>query len=239
VLYLSQNEQPSIGRQTQANRMRESEVAHTASPIQTLIVVSIVLGVTCTALLVASPRITAVNPYLARDLPWWVLTALIVLYVAFIERQSLRTIGFKRPTAKTGISLLVAYVLTTALFAALAFLVFPALHLQLPAHLDDILASPWWARALLVIRAGVTEEVIFRGFAMERLRSVTGGATVAFLISTLAFTFAHYPTWGWSTELIFAALGGAVFAAVYLWRRDLPLNILLHSSLDATSYLTR
>jgi len=141
--------------------MRDSYGAAAISPAQTVVVVALVLAATCTSLLTASPRIAMVNAYLARDLPWWVLTAVVVSYVVFVERQPLRSIGFKRPTPATGVWLLVAYAFTVALFAAAAFLVFPALHLQLPSHLEEILVSPWWARALLAIRAGVTEEVIF------------------------------------------------------------------------------
>ena len=51
---------------------------------------------------------------------------------------------------------------------------------------------PLWATALVVLRAGIAEEVCFRGYAIERIEALTGGRAVAGLVPLIAFASFHY-----------------------------------------------
>nr|WP_255500647.1 CPBP family intramembrane glutamic endopeptidase [Caulobacter sp. 17J80-11] len=95
---------------------------------------------------------------------------------------------------------------------------------------------PFWARAVTVLVAAVCEEVLFRGYAVTRVRGLTGSPVLAFLIPAAAFTALHLPGWG-PAHLLFVAPGAALLTLWFQWRRDLWGNILAHFLVDAIPFL--
>jgi CheY-like chemotaxis protein len=73
------------------------------------------------------------------------------------------------------------------------------------------------------------EEAIYRGYAIERLESLTDSRSKAWLIAALLFAVAHVPAWGWSFALAVDFPFGLLMAAAFAWRRDLLANALAHS----------
>jgi membrane protease YdiL (CAAX protease family) len=61
---------------------------------------------------------------------------------------------------------------------------------------------------------------------------------LAVIISVAVFAVAHLRGWG-PSHLLATAASGAIFALLYISRRDLPSNILAHFLTDATAFLTR
>jgi membrane protease YdiL (CAAX protease family) len=92
-------------------------------------------------------------------------------------------------------------------------------------------ALPLWYLILTIVLVAAGEEWLYRGYAIERLASVIGNIWPAAVISLVAFTAAHIPMWGVAPSLN-ALLGGAVFTALYLWRRDVTSLILAHVATD-------
>jgi membrane protease YdiL (CAAX protease family) len=82
---------------------------------------------------------------------------------------------------------------------------------------------------VLAVAAGAVEEILYRGYAIEKLAAMTGHRWVGAVIATIVFALVHIPTWGWAFALTADLLAGAVLAIAYLWRRDLVANILAHS----------
>jgi membrane protease YdiL (CAAX protease family) len=101
-----------------------------------------------------------------------------------------------------------------------------------------ILSQPYWFRVLLVLRAAVVEEILFRGYMIEKVRQLTGSAVLAVAVSVLTFTFAHYAGWG-AVQLLPVFGAGTVLALLYVWRRDLPSNMLAHFLTDGAGFLLR
>ena len=89
---------------------------------------------------------------------------------------------------------------------------------------------PLWLVILIVLRAGIAEELFYRGYAIERLQQLGLNRYCAGVIPLLIFGFAH-GTNGWANVILALALG-AVFTAVYLWRRDLVANMIGHFMID-------
>ncbi len=104
------------------------------------------------------------------------------------------------------------------------------------AGLARLAVIPVWARAIAVLVAGVVEELLYRGYAIERLTWLTGRRWLAGALATLLFSAAHVPLWGVpaSASLLIA---GTIGTAVYLWRRDLVLNLIAHVITDAAGLL--
>ena len=89
---------------------------------------------------------------------------------------------------------------------------------------------PLWLITLIVIRAGVVEELFYRGYAIERLQALGLNRYWAAAIPLLIFAIAHW-TGGWANIVIALALG-VVLSAFYLWRRDLVANMIGHFLVD-------
>jgi membrane protease YdiL (CAAX protease family) len=89
---------------------------------------------------------------------------------------------------------------------------------------------PLWLITLIVVRAGVVEELFYRGYAIERLQALGLNRFVAAGIPLLIFAIAHW-TGGWANIVIALALG-IVLSAFYLWRRDLIANMIGHFMVD-------
>ena len=174
---------------------------------------------------------------LGNEVLWWIAVAVVLLYVAFFERRSFATIGFRRPRAFDIVLAVIAGILMVAGIVALYQVVFPLLHLKMNvAQMTYLLRTPFWYRFILVTRAAVAEELLFRGYPIERLAELTGSLVLAAIISVAAFTYAHLASWGWA-QLIVAAYGGVVLTILFLWRRNLWANMLAHWIADGAGFL--
>jgi len=177
---------------------------------------------------------------LAYEAAWWLATLVLVLYVRMVERRPLASIGLTRPSL-SGLALgAAAGVVVTIVVGVLYLWILPALHLAdqaastTNAHL--LAMTPLWWRLVSSVRAAVSEEVMFRGYAMERLQELSGSRSIALLVSCSIFTLAHVGVWGWSHE-IFVAVGGLAFSLLYLWRRNLWINVTAHLVVDVAAVL--
>jgi len=79
-------------------------------------------------------------------------------------------------------------------------------------------------------RAGVLEELFYRGYAIERLEALGLNRFWAGIIPLLIFGVAHW-TGGWA-NIVIALVLGAVLTLFYLWRRDLVANMIGHFMVD-------
>jgi membrane protease YdiL (CAAX protease family) len=174
---------------------------------------------------------------LAREALWWALCGLVLYYVLRVERRPLASIGLRTPTWRTfliGIAASLVLIVASGLMFALLF---PALGLSVNTKvLHRLGANPLWLQVMLAARAGVVEEVLFRGYAIERIREFTGSAPIAAALSLASFTIAHLAGWGWA-QLLPVATAGLILTLLYLWRRDLLSNICAHALTDLAGFL--
>lgn len=160
-----------------------------------------------------------------------VLVAVVLLILRFGERVPLSAIGLARPTIR---SVLWGLGLGFGVFIALALIVLALSQLGL---FDNAKASavvldwPLPFRIAVAAAAGVIEEILYRGYAIERLTAIVGRRWVAAILALIAFSLAHVPFWGWSA-IATPLVGGAFFTLIYLWRRDLMACIVAHSTID-------
>lgn len=89
---------------------------------------------------------------------------------------------------------------------------------------------PLWLITLIVLRAGVVEELFYRGYVIERLQAVGLKPVWAAGIPLVIFALGHW-TGGAANILIALALGG-ILTGFYLWRRDLIANMVGHGLVD-------
>lgn len=91
---------------------------------------------------------------------------------------------------------------------------------------------------LAAITAGVTEEVLFRGFAITRLARVIGSVWLALPITCVSFIYIHGTPRSIEHLLIYAAAGLAFGVPFVLMKcRRLEVLILVHFLIDASMVL--
>jgi membrane protease YdiL (CAAX protease family) len=89
---------------------------------------------------------------------------------------------------------------------------------------------PTWLLSLIVLRAGVVEELCYRGYAIERLHALGLPRGLAAGVPLFIFGVGHW-TGGWANILIALVLGG-MLALFFIWRRDLVANMIGHWFVD-------
>lgn len=89
---------------------------------------------------------------------------------------------------------------------------------------------PLWMITLVVLRAGVVEELFYRGYAIERLQALGLNRFVAAGIPLIIFAAGHWT--GGAANILIALALGAILAGFYLWHRDLVANMIGHFAVD-------
>lgn len=98
--------------------------------------------------------------------------------------------------------------------------------------MSRLAATPPWFRWAVVLTAGITEEIMFRGYPIERLTELSGSLWLAALLPLAVFTLAHLG--GWSRgHLVGVLFGGGLLTGLYLWQRDLVACMIAHALIDS------
>ena len=165
-----------------------------------------------------------------KELAIFVLVGLLLWIVRRWEHLPLSSIGF-------GAARLRSSLIRGVWFAAILLAVTVGLYLSLRAvgvHLGEDRPGAFhpslWVVSLSMLRAGVAEETFYRGYAIERLQSLTGSKVVAALVPLTIFAASHYRQ-GLGGILAVFVVGG-VLTALYLKFRDLLANITAHFLAD-------
>ena len=166
----------------------------------------------------------------------WALVAVLAGIVIGWERLPfLSSVGFVRPRA---LDWLIVGLL--AVIAAVVCGLLAARHPEIPTQhtmLAQIVGLPFWLRLALVLTAGICEEVFFRGYAIERLNTLTGNVWSGALLGAVLFILGHVPRTGFGPELAGVAVSGVILAMLYAWRRNLVPCIALHWLIDGYALL--
>ena len=92
--------------------------------------------------------------------------------------------------------------------------------------------------ATVLISAGIAEEIVYRGYLFERMRTWLGPGdgrvTAAILVSSVLFAAAHYVDQGFP-GVEQALMTGVVFAGLYAWRKELWIVMVAHAAFDLTA----
>ena len=90
---------------------------------------------------------------------------------------------------------------------------------------------------LLSISAGISEEIVFRGYLQRQLTAFTGRASLALILQAAVFGIAH----GYQGvhACLSIAIYGAMFTLLALWRKRLRPGIIAHAWTDIAGGLLR
>ena len=172
------------------------------------------------------PEPTFASSLLKEALIWLNAVALIVI-IRRGEHLSLRSIGLG--TAPWWKSILWGFVIAVVSAVAVVALA----HLTGYGHGPGSAAFeklPLWLITAIVLRAGVVEELFYRGYAIERLRMIGLGRFWSVAIPLVIFSLGHWSDGAANILIAFAA--GLILTGFYLWRRDLAANMIGHGLVD-------
>lgn len=170
---------------------------------------------------------------IAKD---WALVATLAVITFVGQRRAMAFLGLRVPSRRDLRSLwlvLAAASVVTVLVSGL-----PPIQRSLRALPTlDLASIPFTVRLGLVLTAGICEEFIFRGFVIEQIREWTGSLTAGAAISLVLFVIPHAWLYGFTPALIIPAILGGALTLLYIWRRNLPVCMLMHAILDGTTLL--
>ncbi len=163
----------------------------------------------------------------------WLLMIALVLGVRRGEGLPLSSIGWSRPKNGWIVQALVIGVLLSVAVPLLTVLANAVLPAPAEGGIEATTATiPAGLLFFSVLTAAVTEEVFFRGYAIERLERLTGRTWIAGLISLFFFVIAHAGGWNLTHILGVVLPLGATLTVLYVWRRNLPFVMIAHFLVD-------
>ena len=166
----------------------------------------------------------------------WGITILLLLVILFWERQPLSSIGLWKMDWKDALLGVGGFILGSFVFVATIPLL-ERLNLGTTgAGIAELAQVPLGLRVAVVLTAGITEEILFRGYPIERLNMLTGNLPLSAGLAYLAFVLLHIPFWG-PGGTIQIGLWSIVITALYVWRRSLPACMLMHILNDAYAFI--
>lgn len=167
----------------------------------------------------------------------WLLAGSVLAITLLWERLPVSSIGLRLRWQSVILGLLLALffnrVVSPFLYWVIARMGSPGFEVGLAR----MVSMPVWFLLFAALTAGVVEETLFRGYAIERLASVTESFCWAGLIVTVISALLHWPAWGWGPVVTFFVSGG-VMAVFYIYTRDLVACMIAHSVTDAVGFLT-
>jgi membrane protease YdiL (CAAX protease family) len=177
-----------------------------------------------------------IDNILLREVGLWLLLLFsMILWIYFVEKRTIASIGWKKVTTKTvfvGIGFgLVAFVLF-----GISNVIIQAMGLQLSQEVAELFASqPIFVLMIIALRAAVVEEVLYRGYAFERINELTKSKWIAALVPVFIFMLAHL-SWGIG-HLVFIFFAGGLFMLLYISKRNLGLVMIAHLVTDIIAML--
>ncbi len=153
----------------------------------------------------------------------WLAVAALVLYILVVERRSLASVGLRRPVG--------ADITWAMIFAGMGLgassLVAGLLPPTPSTGMAQLMALPLPVIVGIVITTATTEELLFRGYPVERLGEATGSIWIGVAFSLGLFVLPHVlffgPTW-----LLQQGVGVVLAYGLYVWRRNLFASMVMH-----------
>jgi membrane protease YdiL (CAAX protease family) len=178
------------------------------------------------------PSLTNIHNDLVTIAAEWIVVVLLAVIGFGILKRNIRYFGLRVPSFRDVRVMLAVLGATYVVIAVVGHLV----RLQTSMlDVEGLLAVPFAVKLGLVLTAGICEEFMFRGFAIEELAGWTGSVWLGGLLSWLAFSLAHIDRYGLTTGLIIPAIAGGALTLLYIWRRNLPVCMFLHAFFDGLS----
>jgi len=167
--------------------------------------------------------------YLTRQLVVFLMLGALLVLIRKGEGLPFSSIGWH--TDRLGNAALwgLLGIVLSAMGLAVCLGIAKLMHWTVGDHHPTTFKPPLWAVTIAMLRAGITEEAFFRGYALTRLLSLTGSKWAAIVLTLVPFALLHYRQ---GPGILIASVGGLIMTGVFLKRRNLPAVMFAHSTVD-------
>ena len=172
----------------------------------------------------------------------WFVVIIISMLILYGEQNKLSTLNIKKPTIETfGIGMGLGGFCMLYIFLHRLVLNYFGITTNFEQQLDNSSLNKVGPEFIFIygifslITAGIAEEIIYRGYATERLMKLKNSYWIAFLLPLIAFILMHYRK-GLDHMLIVLVVG-SLMQFYYLKFRNLTINIIGHLFIDSMAYV--
>lgn len=161
----------------------------------------------------------------------------LLYYVKKVERRDWSSIGFKTFQGSRDVKWgLIGFGLGGISFAISGPIV---MMLGMDSTMDGVMKLmeyPLWFRLGIAVIAGITEEVLFRTYPIERLTEWIGNIWFAAFISIILFAGLHIPFWSLGGG-IQIGIGTIIWTLIYIKTRSIWAMIIMHIANDIFAFV--
>lgn len=157
----------------------------------------------------------------------WLVTAMVLVLVVAWEDRPLSSMGIERPTGAD-----VGWGVAGAAVGLAWYHVSDAV-VEWLGFESATVAAAWMTDlsvpVLLFVTgtAVVTEELLFRGYPIERLTELTGDVRLGAAVTVVLFAIGHVPVWG-PAGAVQIGVWSILVTAIYVYRRSVAPCIIVH-----------
>jgi len=193
------------------------------------LIVALILPAILSYLLPA--RLESITWTLLKEVIFWTCAAAVLLIVVRWERRPLGSIGLRKPTWTSLLFGIAGFGALGIAYGVVSLLQQAVRMAETEQAVSTLLVLPLWLRSLLVLRAGLVEEILYRAYPIERIGWLTGSRLLGAIVSLVVFSLMHVPFWG-VAHLPVVVAAAAVLTVLYTWKRDLTANMIAHFLMD-------
>ncbi len=181
------------------------------------------------------------NSFFISRLFIWALLPLLFLFARDVENGKVLIRKEKNYSLlRFFTSTIILLVITGVLSGLLNFSIIHLFHERTSPKLTEmttLLKGNLWLIFFVCLTAGVTEEIIFRGFIQTRLQKIYNNSFVSIPITAVLFGLAHF-SYGTISNVAIPVLIGLIFGIFYQKYSNIKILILVHFLIDFISLLS-
>ncbi len=164
---------------------------------------------------------------------FWLLAFGVILFTRKSENRPFVSIGWKNLSWKEIFTAIGLGILLSVLVPVLSLLASKIIPATDEGTITTVTTNySWWILLLGVLTAGITEEILFRGYPLERLLEYTNNKWLSGLVSLVFFVAVHAAGWN-ITHIIGVVIPlGIALTALYFWKRNLLFVMIIHLVID-------
>jgi membrane protease YdiL (CAAX protease family) len=166
-----------------------------------------------------------------REISLFLITGLLLVLITKGEKLNLDSIGLHNRHWGKSIMLSLLILICNILLLAIVLGIFHLFGISYGEGGENRYKNvSLVVMSIIMVRAGIMEEICFRGFIMERLEKYTRNPLSYIYLPALLFGLFHYRQG--IPGIIVASSAGLLLGFFYLKTRDLKANIIAHFSVD-------
>jgi len=163
----------------------------------------------------------------------WGLAFGMLFFTRNVEKLPLTTIGWKSLSWKLTFAAIGLGILLSLFVPVVTLLVSTFFPPSDTGTITQVTSNfSWWVLLLSVLTAGITEEILFRGYSLERLHELTGNKWISGLISLMFFVAIHAIGWNMAHIIGVVIPLGIILTGLYFWQRNLLFVMIVHVVID-------